>query len=91
MLSEDILLNIFRYYLDYTPKLWPTLGYVCQKWRQVILTSPLGLNLRLYFTYRTPVLKALHCWPVLPITMQYGGVPNLIRLLPRTMTISLPP
>jgi hypothetical protein len=50
---------------------------VCRRWRQVVLTSPLGLNLRLYFTYGTPVLKALDCWQVLPIILQYGGFPNL--------------
>ena len=50
---------------------------MCQRWRQVVLTSPLGLNLRLYCTHGTPVLKALGCWSVLPIVVQYGGVPNL--------------
>ena len=50
---------------------------MCQRWRQIVLTSPLGLNLRLYFTYGKPVLKALGRWLVLPIVVQYGGVPNL--------------
>ncbi|KAH8984731.1 hypothetical protein EDB92DRAFT_1467987 [Lactarius akahatsu] len=76
-LSDDIILNIFRYYLDTAPQAWPTLTYACQRWRQVIHTSPLGLNLRLYFTPGTPVLKALDCWPALPIMVQYGGFPNL--------------
>ena len=77
MLYDDILLNIVRHCLDVTPQFWPTLGLVCRRWRQVILTSPLGLNLRLYFTYGTPVLRALNCWQVLPIIVQYGGFPNL--------------
>ena len=77
VLPDDILQNIFRHYLDVTPRFWPTLGCVCQRWRQIILASPLGLNLRLYFTYGTPVLKTLDFWPVLPITVQYGGFPNL--------------
>ena len=77
MLYDDILLNIFRHCLDVTPQYWPTLGFVCRRWRQVVLTSPLGLNLRLYFTYGTPVLKALDCWKVLPIVVQYGGFSNL--------------
>ena len=76
-LSDDILLNIFHHYLSVTPKLWPTLALVCQRWRYIIYTSPLGLNLRLYCTHGTPVLKTLDCWPVLPIAMQYGGVPKL--------------
>jgi hypothetical protein len=77
MLSEDILLNIFRQYMDATPQFWPTLAWVCQRWRQVILTSPLGLNLRLYCTYRTPVLRTLDFWPPLPLVVQYGGIPTL--------------
>ena len=77
MLCDDILLYIFHHYLSATPKLWPTLAWVCQRWRQIIFTSPLGLNLRLYCTHGTPVLKTLDCWPVLPIAIQYGGAPNL--------------
>ena len=77
MLPDDILLNVFHLYLSVDPQLWPTLAWVCQRWRQTIFTSPLGLNLRLHCTYGTPVLKTLDCWPVLPIAVQYGGVPNL--------------
>ena len=78
MLSEDILHYIFRQYLDAFPQSWLTLVSVCQKWRQIIFTSPRGLNIRLHCTYKTPVLKALCLWPPgLPITIQYGGAPNL--------------
>jgi hypothetical protein len=77
MLSDDILLNIFRHYLDVTPRFWPTLTWVCQRWRQTIFASPLGLNLRLYCTYGTSVLKTPDCWPALPIVIQYGGSPTL--------------
>jgi hypothetical protein len=77
MLSEDILLNIFRHYLVATPRIWSLLTCVCPRWRQIVLTSPLGLNLRLYCTYGRPFLKSLACWPALPIIVQYGGVPNL--------------
>ncbi|KAH9010364.1 hypothetical protein EDB83DRAFT_2680827 [Lactarius deliciosus] len=77
MLSDDIFLNIFRDYLDAAPRTWPTLTYVCQRWRQIVHASPLGLNLRLYFTPGTPVLSALDCWPALLIMVQYGGFPNL--------------
>ena len=76
-LSHDVLLNIFRHYLDATPRFWPSLACVCQRWRQIVLTSPVGLNLRLYCTPGTPVLKFLDCWAALPIIIQYGGVPNL--------------
>jgi hypothetical protein len=77
MLYDDILLNIFRHCLDATPQFWPTLGFVCQRWRQIILSSPLGLNLRLHCTHGTPVLKALACWPALPIVVRYGGAKDL--------------
>ena len=77
MLSEDVLLNIFHHYLGANPRTWYMLVWVCQRWRQVVLTSPLGLNLRLHCTYGKPVLKSLDCWPALPIILQYGGVSNL--------------
>ena len=76
-LSDDVLLNIFYHNLDVDPRFWPTLACVCRSWRRIVLTSPLGLNLRLYCTHGTPVLKALDCWRALPIVMLYGGVPGL--------------
>ena len=77
-LSEDILLNVFRHLLAATPRFWPILAKVCRRWKQIVFASPLGLNLRLYFRHRTPVLKSLDCWPVLPINIQYGGVQYII-------------
>jgi hypothetical protein len=77
VLFDDILLIIFRHCLDAMPQCWPTLGFVCQRWRQNLLTSPLGLNLQLHCTHGTPVLKAIHCWPILPIVVRYGGASNL--------------
>jgi hypothetical protein len=76
-LSDDIILIIFRHYLETTPQSWHTLAWVCRRWRQGLFTSPLGLNLRLYCTHGTPVLKSLDCWPALPIVVHYGGVPGL--------------
>ena len=77
MLSEDIILDVFRHCLAATPRIWPVLVWVCQRWRQIVLVSPLGLKIRLHCTYKTAVLKALCLWPALPITIQYGGSPNL--------------
>jgi hypothetical protein len=77
MLSDDILLNIFRHYLNSSPQSWPTLAWVCQRWRRIVFLSPLGLDLRVYCTPGTPVLNTLGCWPELPIALRYGGVPNL--------------
>lgn len=76
-LSDDVLLNIFYHNLDVDPQFWPTLACVCRSWRRIVVTSPLGLNLRLYCTHGTPVLKALDCWRALPIVILYGGVPSL--------------
>ena len=76
-LSDDVLMIIFRHYLDAIPQFWPALASVCQRWRQIVLTSPLGLNLRLHCTYGTPVSKALDCWPAFPIVVQYEGILNL--------------
>ena len=77
ILSDDILLNVFRHNLFVAPRFWPTLASVCQRWRQIVLTSSLGLDLRLYCTYGTPVLKTLDCWPAFPIIVKYGGSSNL--------------
>jgi hypothetical protein len=74
MLSDDVLLNIFQHYLHASPQFWHTLTHVCQKWRQIVLTSPLGLRLRLYCTYGTPVAKTLDYWPPLPLVVNYGGL-----------------
>ncbi len=76
-LPDEVLLNIFRHHLDASPHFWPTLAHVCQNWRQILFTSPLGLGLRLYCTYGTPVLKTLECWPPLPLVVNYGGSPTL--------------
>jgi hypothetical protein len=76
MLSDDVLLNIFRHYLHDYPQFWHTLTHVCQKWRQIVLASPLGLHLRLHCTYGTPVSKNLKYWPPFPLVVNYGGRPG---------------
>ena len=74
MLPDYVLLSIFRLYLDSSPQFWPTLTHISRRWRNIVFTSPLGLNLRLYCTYGTPVSKTLDCWPALPIVVRYRGV-----------------
>ena len=76
-LYEDILVDVFRHLMAATPRIWPILAWVCRRWRQIVFTSPLGLNIRLHCTHGTPVLKSLDCWPALPIILKYGGLPNL--------------
>ena len=75
MLPDDVLLNIFCLYLHSSPQFWPTLTHISKRWRHLVFTSPLGLDLRLYCTYGTPVSKTLDCWPILPIVVQYGEPP----------------
>jgi hypothetical protein len=77
ILSDDVFLEIFRHCLDGTPQFWPILAHVCQRWRQIIFTSPHSLDLRLYCTYGTPVMKALDYWPPFPLVVNYGGSPML--------------
>ncbi len=72
-LSDEVLLNIFRYYLDASPRLWPKLVHICRKWRRIVFSSQRALHLRLFCTHGTPVSKTLDCWPTLPIVVQYGG------------------
>jgi hypothetical protein len=72
-LSDKALLNIFRYYLDASPRSWPRLAHICRKWRRILFASQRALHLRLFCTHGTPVLKTLNCWPELPIVVEYGG------------------
>ncbi|KAH9006661.1 hypothetical protein EDB83DRAFT_730001 [Lactarius deliciosus] len=77
VLPDEVLLRIFQHYLDASPRRWPELAHVCRSWRQIIFASPLGLHLRLYCTYGTPILKNLACWPSLPLVLDYVGSPIL--------------
>ena len=68
-----MLLNIFRHYLDASPRLWPRLVHICRKWRHIVFTSQQALHLRLFCSFGTPVSKTLDCWPPLPIVLEYGS------------------
>jgi hypothetical protein len=72
-----VLLNIFRYYLDASPRFWPRLVHICRKWRRIVFASQRHLHLRLICTHGTPVLESLDLWPTLPIVVQYGGSQEL--------------
>jgi hypothetical protein len=76
-LSDKVLLNIFCYFLDVSPRHWPTLVHICRKWRGVVFASQQDLRLRLVCTHGVHVSKTLECWPALPIVVQYGGFPKL--------------
>jgi len=74
-LPDDILLKIFKFFVDEKIKLhsppseeWHTLVHVCRRWRNLAFTSPRYLNLVLLCRdpYRSAE-KMLCIWPELPI------------------------
>ena len=79
MLPDVVLLEIFDFYQPVVGSwydlyaedrltAWYALVRVCRKWRNIVLGSPLRLNLRLYCVpHRTPVRKTIAAWPALPI------------------------
>ena len=75
--SDEFLLNIFRCFLDISPRDWPRLVHTCRKWRRITFASQGSLHLRLFCTHGTPVRKSLNCWPALPIVVENGGLPAL--------------
>jgi F-box-like len=76
-LPDEILLKVFDFcrlaavqsYECPRPwsKMWHKLVHVCQRWRYVLFSSPLSLDLRLYCTDGTAVKKMLDVWPPFPI------------------------
>ena len=76
--SDEVLVEIFRYYLDAFPWSWPRLIHICCKWRRLVFSHQQSLRLRLFCTHGTSVEKTLDCWPsALPIVVAYGGSPGL--------------
>ena len=71
MLPDVALLEIFDFLLhnleNWDRERWHKLVHVCRKWRNIVFGSPVCLDLRLYCTARTPVMKTLDVWPSLPI------------------------
>ncbi|KAH9170323.1 hypothetical protein EDB89DRAFT_2072154 [Lactarius sanguifluus] len=79
ILPDHVLLEIFDFYLyrmnhDALRLVWKwhLLVHVCQRWRQIIFTSPRRLNLQILCTWRTPVRKNLGIWPTFPIVIDHG-------------------
>jgi len=78
MLPDDVLLNIFDFYVDKfltstkSIEKWITLAHVCRRWRSVVFHSPLRLNLRLLCTHKTRVRDTLDVvWPPLPLVIRH--------------------
>jgi len=55
----------------FTPKMLKPLVHVCQRWRNIIFSSPRSLHLRLVCDVGTPVKKLLDVWPAWPIIVRY--------------------
>lgn len=73
VLPDDVLVYIFKFYLDQPWEIdaWHTLVHVCWRWRYVVFASPRYLNLRLLCTPRRPVMVALNIWPALPLVIEF--------------------
>jgi hypothetical protein len=79
MLPDDVLLEIFDFYVDgYAYEYfelvkgsigeeWIKLAHVCRRWRSVIFQSPHRLNLQLLCSPYTPTRDTLDIWPPLPL------------------------
>jgi hypothetical protein len=100
VLSDDILLEVFDFYMDededesaYSKReieAWQSLVHVCRRWRSIVFGSPRRLNLRLLYTPGTPARDTLDVWPALPLFIRsYGGhstegVDNIVAVLERS-------
>jgi hypothetical protein len=95
-LSDDVLLEIFDYYVkdeDKTEKqreeAWQSLVHVCCRWRSIVFGSPHHLNLQLVCTERTPARDTLDVWPTFPLVIWCDGfyrtanTDNVIAVLER--------
>ena len=84
-LPEDVLLEIFVFYVDETEdedddtspfdekgmiESWQTLVHVCRRWRSVVFGSPRRLKLQLVYTCNTPARDTLDVWPPLPLSIR---------------------
>jgi len=86
MLDDNTLLHVFYLYqlafvesysdvFNYpdwdTARWWYKPAQVCQRWRYLILASPVRLGLHLTCTYGTPVVEMLAHSPPLPLIISY--------------------
>ena len=78
-IPDSVLLELFGFCKKnrgsgWYPVLEWQLVHVCQRWRNLIYSSPIRLNLELLCTHGTPVKKSLDCWPDFPIIIEYDKV-----------------
>jgi hypothetical protein len=73
MLPDDVLLEIFDFYLDENKRYyekreeWIALAHVCRRWRSLVFQSPHRLNLQLVCTPYTRTRDTLAAWPPVPL------------------------
>jgi hypothetical protein len=77
VLPDDILLDIFDFYLNMKPpylqkevEAWKSLVHVSRRWRSLVFQSPRHLNLRLFCTPKSPAKDRLDVWPALPLIVE---------------------
>jgi hypothetical protein len=95
VLPDDVLLEIFKFYVDeasmnsiFPEDAWHTLVHVCRRWRSVVLASPRRLDLHVLCTNVNQVEKNLNIWPQFPIAIEaysdespLPGIVNIIAAL----------
>src|SRR5260221_2390194 len=82
MLADDVLLEIFKFYVDerrvnywdfHHFDKWHMLVHVCQRWRNLVIISPRYLNVQLLWRPKRSVKKIIDIWPEFPICVyDYG-------------------
>ena len=92
-LPEEVLLQIFSFYLDHRPDdehVWYELVHVCRRWRCLVFASPRRLHLRLLCTHKRPVKETLDVWPELPIAIRaHDFMPTRIQTLETNVIAAL--
>ena len=93
MLPDDVLLDIFCFYVDEASwmEAWQSLVHVCWRWRTLVFGFPRRLNLRLICSNKTPARDTLDVWPPLPLFIRCngtyfttGGADNIVAVLERS-------
>jgi len=77
MLPDDVLLEIFDFYLDDMYQYfedWIWLAHVCRRWKSVVFQSPHRLNVRLVCTPYKRARDTLDTWPPLPLIIYDVGI-----------------
>jgi hypothetical protein len=72
VLPDDVLLEIFDFYVKTGREAWQSLVHVCRRWRILVFRSPRRLNLRLFCKPKAlaPARDTLDVWPALPLVIK---------------------